>query len=62
MRRFPLPIAITLILVAGCDAASPLDPPAAAPSGISASVQNDSTPAPSPAEAANGGIMIGSGT
>jgi hypothetical protein len=62
MRRFPLPIAFALILVAGCDAASPLDPSAAAPFSISASVPNDSTPAASPAEAADGGILIGSGT
>jgi len=62
MRRFALPIPLIALLVAGCDADGPLDPPAAAPPAISASVQNDSTPEPSPAEASNGGIMIGSGT
>jgi hypothetical protein len=61
MRRFPIPLAVTLLLVAGCKS-GPLDPPAAEPSGSSASVENDSTPAASPTEAADGGIMIGSGT
>ncbi|HEY0020033.1 MAG TPA: hypothetical protein VGC13_27275 [Longimicrobium sp.] len=60
MRRLTIPIALALILLAGCDTANPVDPPAAAPSGISTSLQNDSTP---PIQsAAEGGILIGSGT
>jgi hypothetical protein len=66
MRRFALPIVFSLTLVAACNAAGPLDPPATAPSRIHTSVQNDSTPSAgnsvAPTEAANGGILIGSGT
>jgi hypothetical protein len=62
MRRCPIPTAIALLLVAGCDTPGPLDPPAATPPSISASVQSDSTPATLPAETAEGGIMMGSGT
>ena len=62
MRRSAFPIALALILVAGCDTAGPLDPPAATPSGASTSIQNDSTPQLSPTEAGDGGIMMGSGT
>jgi predicted small lipoprotein YifL len=66
MRRRPIPTAISLLLVAGCDTPGPLDPPPAAPVSISATTQNESTPPSrspdSPAEVAEGGILIGSGT
>jgi hypothetical protein len=66
MRRFAFLIAVPALLLAGCNTAGPLDPSSAAQSGISAEVRTDSTastgPAVTSAEAARGGIMIGSGT
>lgn len=66
MRRFLFLIAVCAFLAAGCNNASPLESPAAHGTGISASVQNDSTPVPeesqTSAEGTSGGIMIGSGT
>ena len=65
MRRFAFLIATSACLAAGC-AKSPVGPPPAAPSGVSASAQRDTLPPPATRESANtgenGGILIGSGT
>ena len=66
MRRFVFLIAISVFATAACNAAGPLESSAARDIGISASVQNDSTPvseeSQTSGEGTSGGIMIGSGT
>ena len=63
MRRFAFLIAPVLFLATGCDTAGPVEPSASAPSAVSATTQNDSTPAAAASEEApEGGILIGSGT
>jgi hypothetical protein len=62
MRRLAFLITVPALLVAGCNMATPTDPVPAAHAGLSAGAGNDSTPAATSAEAASGGIMIGSGT
>lgn len=66
MRRFVFLITVATLSAAACNAAGPLESSAAQGTGISASVQNDSTPVPeevqTPAEGTAGGIGIGSGT
>ena len=62
MRRSVFLIAAVASAVAGCGDSSPVDP-SAIPSGSSTEVRNDTTPSPAvPPAAAEGGILIGSGT
>jgi hypothetical protein len=65
MRRFTILLALPVILVAACDE-SPVDPPAAVPAALSASVQQDSVPPASEPDSStmttSGGILIGSGS
>lgn len=65
MRRFT-PLAVVLALIAtGCEEAGPLEPSSVTSSSASTTnMRNDSTPSPSGpgTAAAEGGIMMGSGT
>jgi hypothetical protein len=65
MRRFTFLLALVVASV-GCNADGLVDPSSIAPTGISASVQADTTPstvdADSTSETSSDGILIGSGT
>lgn len=65
MRRFTF-LLVLVVFSVGCNAEGPVAPPSDARTGMSASVQADTTsPAVAPdstSEASSGGILIGSGT
>lgn len=61
MRRFTF-LLVLLIVSAGCNAEGPVDPASAAPSGISRSVQNDSTSSDPTGTTTATGIGVGSGS
>jgi hypothetical protein len=62
MPRLAVLIVAPAVLVVACETAGPVEPSQVAPTSVSAQVRNDNTAPVAPADAASGGIMIGSGT